>query len=280
MPCRLKRVLGSLESMAKSEPGNYATFWKTFGSVLKEGVGEDFANREKVGGLLRFNSTSEGSEGEDVSLADYIARMKEGQEKIYFLLGENLNSARNSAYLEVFKKNGVEVLLLCDRIDEWMISNLREFDGKQLQDISKGELDEALFSDTSQGDSSDKEASTELTGRLKELIGDKVEAVRATRRLTDSPACLVYGDNDIGIQMRQILEASGQKVPVNKPTLEVNLSHPLLQRLETVDAASDSTDLAELLYDQAVLSAGEQLENPAMFVQRLNKLLFTEQQKA
>ena len=274
-----KRVLSTLESMVKSEPENYAKFWTAFGSVLKEGVGEDFANREKVAGLLRFNSTHQDSEGEDVTLADYIARMKDGQEKVYYLLGENLNSAKNSAYLEVFRKNGVEVLLLCDRIDEWMLSHLREFDGKQLQDISKGELDDALFSDSSDDAEAAKDSS-ELTDKLKTLIGDKVEAVRATRRLTDSPACLVYGEHDLGAQMRQILEASGQQVPESKPTLEVNLSHPLLQRLETIDAEEDSGELAELLYDQAVLSAGEQLENPAVFVQRLNKLLFAGQPNA
>lgn len=275
----VKRILGNLEAMAKSEPEDYATFWAQFGSVIKEGTGEDFANREKVGGLLRFNSTHESSEGEDVSLADYIARMKDGQEKIYILLAENINSARNSAYLEVFKKNGVEVLLLCDRVDEWMISHLRDFDGKSLQDITKGELDDALFADQAKGESEeDSKQSSELTSRLKELMGDKVEQVRATRRLIDSPACLVYGDEDIGLQMRQILEASGQQVPVSKPTLEVNLAHPLLQRLEEVEVDGDSGELAELLYDQAVLSAGEQLDNPAMFVQRLNKLLFPAQQ--
>ena len=276
----VKRVLSMLESMAKSEPEQFEKFLAQFGSVLKEGVGEDFANREKVAGLLRFNSTHEDSKGEDISLADYISRMKDGQEKIYYLLGENINTARNSAYLEVFKKNGVEVLLLCDRIDEWMVSHLREFDGKQLQDISKGELDDSLFGEQDENDTNEevKEKSSDLTARLKDLIGDKVEEVRATRRLTDSPACLVYGDQDIGVQMRQILEAAGQEVPVSKPVLEVNLSHPLLQRLESVEAENDSCELAELLYDQAVLSAGEQLDNPAIFVQRLNKLLFSEQQ--
>jgi len=282
----VKRVLNNLEGMSKAESeegsteSDYTTFWAQFGSVLKEGVGEDFANRDKVAGLLRFNSTHESSTGEDVSLGDYISRMKEGQEKVYFLLGENVSSARNSAYLEVFKKNGVEVLLLCDRIDEWMTSHLREFDGKQMQDISKGELDDALFSSEVEDNVEEKKENTELTGRLKELIGDKVEDVRATKRLTDSPACLVYGDDDIGMQMRQILEASGQEVPISKPTLEVNLAHPLLQRLDNGKESSNSDELAALLYDQAVLSAGEQLDNPAMFVQRLNKLLFSEQQQA
>ncbi len=272
----VKRVLTMLTSMAKSEPENYAKFWRQFGQTIKEGAGEDFANREKVAELLRFHSTHEDSSEESVSLADYVSRMKDGQEKIYYLLGENINSARNSAYLEAFRKNNVEVLLLCDRLDEWMMSYLTEFDGKPFQDISKGELDEQLFAEETPTPENE-EKSGQVASRLQKLLEDRVETVRATRRLTDSPACLVYGDQDIGIQMRQILEAAGQKVPVTKPTLEINLSHPLLIRLAETENDEGAAELASLLYEQAVLSAGEQLENPSRFVQRLNKLLFTQQ---
>ncbi len=272
----VKRVLTMLTSMAKSEPENYAKFWRQFGQTIKEGAGEDFANREKVAELLRFHSTHEDSSEESVSLADYVSRMKDGQEKIYYLLGENINSARNSAYLEAFRKNNVEVLRLCDRLDEWMMSYLTEFDGKPFQDISKGELDEQLFAEETPTPENE-EKSGQVASRLQKLLEDRVETVRATRRLTDSPACLVYGDQDIGIQMRQILEAAGQKVPVTKPTLEINLSHPLLIRLAETENDEGAAELASLLYEQAVLSAGEQLENPSRFVQRLNKLLFTQQ---
>ncbi len=272
-----KRVLNMLASMAKSEPENYAKFWQQFGETIKEGAGEDYANKDKVAELLRFYSTHESGGEESVSLADYISRLKDGQEKIYYLLGENINSVRNSAYLEAFRKNGVEVLLLCDRLDEWMMSYLTEFEGKSFQDISKGELDEKLFAEESSETKQDAEKSTEVASRLEKLLEQRVEKVRPTRRLTDSPACLVYGDHDLGIQMRQILEAAGQNVPVNKPTLEINLSHPLLTRLSETEADDDAAELASLLYDQAMLSAGEQLENPAMFVQRLNKLLFAKE---
>ena len=272
----VKRVLGNLDSMAKSEPGDFTKFLQQFGTTLKEGVGEDFANREKVAGLLRFNSTHQDSKGEDVSLQDYISRMKDGQEKIYYLLADNINSARNSAYLEAFRKNGIEVLLLCERLDEWMMSHLNEFDSKQFQDISKGELDETLFSQEDKKESEEEKAqSGEIAERLKGLLEGRVEDVRSTCRLTESPACLVYGEHDLGIQMRQILEAAGQSVPVSKPTLEINLSHPLLQRLGDTSDDEGAGELAALLYDQAVLSAGEQLENPTVFVQRLNKLLFS-----
>lgn len=272
----VKRVLSELEKLAKKKPDDYAVFWKEFGQVLKEGIAEDPANKDRVAGLLRFHSTHASDANPSVSLADYIGRMKEKQQKIYYLLGENLKALRNSAYLEVFTKHDVEVLLLSDRIDEWMMSYLTEFDGKQFQNISKGELDETLFGGKSKEenneDNQDKEPKP-LIKQIKDCLADKVEDVRETHRLTDSPACLVYATHDLGAQMRQILEAAGQAVPVSKGVLEVNLDHPLLHKLETEQDEDKAGELIALLYDQALLAAGEQLENPAEFVKRLNKLL-------
>lgn len=267
----VKRVLNELEKLAK-QPEDYATFWEEFGSVLKEGVAEDFANKDRVAGLLRFNSTKDGGE-QTVSMADYVGRMQEKQGKIYYLLGDNLNAARNSAYLEAFAKQDVEVLLLTGRIDEWVMSYLTEFDGKSFQNISKGELDAELFGGQDEKSGEDKKESSSLIQQIKDILDSKVEDVRSTRRLTESPACLVYGAMDMGAQMRQIMEAAGQQVPESKAALEVNLEHPLLNKLEQEADEDKAAELVALLYDQAVLAAGEQLENPAEFVKRLNKLL-------
>ena len=277
-----KRVLDMLAKMATNEPEKYATFWGQFGAVLKEGPSEDHNNREKIAKLFRFaSSTSEGAEP-TVSLPDYIERMKEGQDKIYYVTGESHSVIANSPYLEVFRKHGIEVLLMSDRIDEWMMGYLTEFDGKSFQDVARGELD--LSKITGEKPKSDKDAEAdkesqdgeqgELIGRIKSLLEEKVEEVRSTTRLTSSPACLVVGDNDMGEQMRKIMQAAGQAVPESKPILEVNMDHPLVSKLEaeTDDAAAGR--LARVLFDQAALSAGRPLENPAEFVQELNRLMF------
>jgi molecular chaperone HtpG len=271
----IKRVLDLLEKTAKESPDQYAPFWKEFGSVLKEGPAEDFANRERVAGLFRYSTTKTEGEEQTVSFADYIARMKENQDKIYYLVADNLTTARNSTYLEVFHKQGIEVLLLTDRLDEWTLSHLHEFDGKQLQDIAKGELDESIFGETKTSD--EKDTDEESSGIMEKITGyldERVESVRETRRLTDSPACLVYAEHALSPQMRKMMEAAGQPVPEDKPVLEINTNHPLVVRLGESTDDGKSSELAELLYDQATLSAGEQLDNPSLFIKRLNQLLF------
>ncbi len=269
----VKRVLDMLESLAKEKPEVYLTVWDTFGSVLKEGPGEDFANRERIAGLYRFASTR----GEGlISLTDYITAMKPEQEKIYYLVGDTESTARNSAYLEIFRKKGIEVLLMFDRIDEWSMSHVQEFDGKSLQDISRGELDLGELADKEDSDdkATESEDKDEVIGKIKEVLGDRVEDVRMTRRLTESPACLVLAEGDMGLQMRKMMEAAGQAMPESKPVLEINADHQLIIRLRAENDKAKTEDLVSLLYDQAALSAGEQLDNPALFVQRLNRLLF------
>ncbi len=269
-----KRVLDQLAKMAKEQPDDYKKIWEAFGSVLKEGPAEDFANKEKIAGLLRFTSTRDGDEL--VSLADYVATMKTGQDKIYYLIAETDVAARNSSYLEIFRKQGIEVLLLSERVDEWTMSSLQEFDGKPLQDISRGELDLGELGESSE--EADKETTTisdDLLGRIKTVLADQVGDVRSTTRLTESPACLVLGEGDVGPQMRKILESAGQPVPETKPVLEINPDHQLLARLQDEQDNDKVEDLVGVMFDQAVLSAGEQLENPALFVQRLNRLLFS-----
>ena len=277
-----KRVLDMLAKMATSEPEKYATFWSQFGAVLKEGPSEDHNNREKIAKLFRYaSSTSEGAEP-TVSLTDYIERMKEGQDKIYYVTGESHSVIANSPYLEVFRKHGIEVLLMSDRIDEWMMGYLTEFDGKSFQDVARGELD--LSKITGEETKPDKDAESdeksedaehgELLKRIKSLLEDKVEEVRSTTRLTSSPACLVVRDNDMGEQMRKIMAAAGQAVPESKPILEINMAHPLVGKLEAEAGEEDAARLARVLFDQAALSAGRPLENPAEFVQELNRLMF------
>lgn len=270
----VKRVLDILEKMAKESPDDYAKFWKEFGSVLKEGPAEDFANRERIAGLFRYATTQTEGDAETASFADYVSRMKEGQDKIYYLVADNLTSARNSTYLEVFRKQGIEVLLLTDRLDEWTLSHLQEFDGKQLQDVAKGELDKSVLGESEESDDKEKEISSDTMDKISNHLKGRVESVRETQRLTDSPACLVYAEHALSPQMRKMMEAAGQPVPDDKPVLEVNTKHPLVSRLCESTDDNKSSELAELLYDQAVLSAGEQLENPALFVKRLNQLLF------
>ena len=278
-----KRILDMLAKMAKSEPEKYATFWNQFGAVLKEGPSEDNANREKIAKLFRFaSSTSEGTDP-TVSLADYIERMKEGQDKIYYVTGDSHSVVANSPYLEVFRKHGIEVLLMSDRIDEWMMGYLTEFDGESFQDVARGDLDlSAIIGEQDDADKDGKskakkkeqKADDKLLERVKTLLDDKVEDVKSTSRLTTSPACLVVGQNDMGEQMRKIMQAAGQAVPETKPILELNMEHPLVTKLADEKDDENAGRLASVLFDQAALSAGRQLENPAQFVQELNKLMF------
>ncbi|MGB3392855.1 MAG: molecular chaperone HtpG [Stenotrophomonas sp.] len=270
-----KRSLDMLEKLAKDRPEDYAGFWKNFGQVLKEGPAEDFNNREKIAGLLRFASTH-GSDGEqNVALADYLGRMVEGQDKIYYLTGESHLQVRNSPHLEVFRKKGIEVLLMTDRVDEWLMSYLHEFDGKSFVDVARGDLDLGTL-DTEEEKKAQEEtakAKEALATRIKTALGEDVAEVRVSHRLTDSPAILAIGEQDLGLQMRQILEASGQKVPESKPVFEFNPAHPLIEKLDAEPDMDRFDDLARVLFDQAALAAGDGLKDPAAYVRRLNKLL-------
>ena len=270
-----KRVLDMLEKLAKDKPDDYKTFWKAFGQVLKEGPAEDFANKEKIAGLLRFASTAGEGDEQSVSLADYLGRVKDGQDKIYYLTGESYAQIKNSPHLEVFRKKGIEVLLLTDRIDEWLMSYLTEFDGKQFVDVARGDLDLGKL-DSAEDKKAQEEVAKAKEGlieRLKGALGEQVKEVRVSHRLTDSPAILAIGEQDLGLQMRQILEASGQKVPESKPIFEFNPAHPLIERLDAEPDEDRFTDLSHILFDQAALAAGDSLKDPAAYVQRLNKLL-------
>ncbi|MFW9081130.1 molecular chaperone HtpG [Pseudomonas sp. P2757] len=269
-----KRVLDMLEKLAKNEPEQYKSFWKNFGQVMKEGPAEDFANKEKIAGLLRFASTN--TDGEQVvGLAEYLARAKEGQDKIYYLTGETYAQVKNSPHLEVFRKKGIEVLLLTDRIDEWLMSYLSDFDGKTFVDVARGDLDLGNLDSEEDKKAAEEVAKSKegLVERLKAALGDSVAEVRVSHRLTDSPAILAIGEQDLGMQMRQILEASGQKVPESKPIFEFNPSHALIEKLDNEPDDDRFRDLSHILHDQAALAAGESLKDPADYVRRLNKLL-------
>ena len=272
-----KKVLTLLESLANSDEAadkdKYAEFWKAFGKVLKEGVGEDFANKDKIAGLLRFASTKLDTPDEVVSLADYIGRMKEGQDKIYFVTAETFNAAKNSPHLEVFRKKGIEVLLLSDRVDEWVTGNLTEFDGKALVSVAKGGLDLGALEDEAEKQEAEKAADEykELLDKMKASLGERVKDVKVTLRLTDSPACLVADEHDLGMNLARILKAAGQNAPVSKPILEINPGHPAVLRLKYEDKHFD--DWAAVLFDQALLAEGGTLDDPATFVKRINQLM-------
>jgi molecular chaperone HtpG len=270
-----RRVLDLLAKLAKDEPDKYAAFWKEFGQVLKEGVAEDTSNRERICTLLRFATTHTGLEIQDQSLDAYVERMKEGQKHIYYVIGETWNAARQSPHLERLRQRGVEVLLLHDRVDEWMTSYLGEYQGKSFKDVSRGDLELADLTDQpdKEKDSADSAEVLALCGRLRDALSGRVEAVRGTQRLAESAACLVRGDQEIGMQMRKLMEAAGQQVPVQRPTLEVNPAHPLVKKLESLPDGTDFSDWAGLLLDQATLAEGGQLDEPGEFVKRLNRLL-------
>ena len=270
-----KRALDMLEKLAKDKPEDYKAFWTNFGQVLKEGPAEDYVNREKIAGLLRFASTHDASGEPSVALADYVARMKEGQDRIYYLTGDAYVQVKDSPHLEIFRKKGIEVLLLTDRIDEWMMGYLSEFDGKSFADVARGDLDlGALDSeDEKKAHEETAKAKEALVERLKTVLGLDVADVRVSHRLTDSPAILAIGEQDLGLQMRQILEASGQKVPESKPIFEINPQHPLVEKLDAEPDEDRFADLSHILFDQAALAAGDSLKDPAGYVKRLNALL-------
>ena len=271
----VKRVLDLLENLAANEPEKYTTFWKEFGRVLKEGLVEDYANRERIAKLLRFASTHKDTDAQDVSFADYIARMKEGQETIYYLAAESFNAAKHSPHLELLRQKGIEVLLMYEAVDEWVVTHLSEFEGKQLQSVAKGELDLGKIegaSDTAQ----QKKTADEFQGvieRIKTALGDRVNDVRVSHRLTTSPACLVSEAHDMGAHLERLLKAAGQTVPGSKPILEINVEHPLVVRITKETDNDRFADWAHILFDQAQLSEGAQLEDPAAFVRRLNQRL-------
>ena len=272
----VKKVLGLLDDLAANDQDKYAAFWKEFGQVLKEGVGEDFGNKERIAKLLRFVSTASEGDVPDVALADYVGRMKEGQDKIYFITADSLSAARNSPHLEVFKKKGVEVLLLTDRVDEWVTGSLTEFDGKQLQSVAKGALDLGALEDEADKEAQKQveEAAKPVVELVQKALGERVKDVRATARLTDSPACLVVGEHEMSAHLERMLKAAGQPVPEgSKPTLEINPEHVLVKRLAAESDDSRREDLAHVLYDQALLAEGGKLEDPATFVKRINKLM-------
>ncbi len=273
----VKRVLGMLEDMAKSDTKKYAGFWGEFGQVLKEGLAEDFGNRERIAKLLRFASTRNDTEAQEVSLEDYTGRMQEGQEAIYYVTADGFAAARNSPHLEIFRKKGVEVLLLYDRIDEWMIAHLTEFQGKKLQSVAKSGLDLSGLEDKEEKEQAQKAADEykELLEKMKGALGEKVREVRVSHRLTDSPSCLVVEEYDMALSLQKLLKQAGHKVPELHPTLEVNPQHPLVRRLRQEADERRFSDWTSLLYEQALLSEGGQLEDPAAFVGRLNDLLLT-----
>jgi molecular chaperone HtpG len=271
----VKKVLSQLEDLAKNEPEKYQKFWKEFGQVFKEGPIEDFKNRERIAKLLRFTSTHNDSEEQNVSLDDYLARMKEGQDKIYFITAENYAAAKNSPHLEIFRRKGIEVLLLCDRVDDWLVSYLTDYEGKHLQSVAKGDLDLGTLA----GDEEKKHAEEATQGlksvieKIKTVLGDKVSDVKISSRLTDSPACLISEVYGMSRTMERLMKSAGQQVPSSKPIFEINPDHPLIARLRDESGETRFADLTYILYDQAVLGEGGQLDDSAAFVRRLNGLL-------
>ena len=270
-----KRVLGLLEDLAAHQPEKYATFWKTFGRVLKEGIVEDHANRDRIAKLLRFASTHGDGDAQTVSFADYVSRMKEGQEAVYYITADGFAAARNSPHLEIFRKLGVEVLLMFDRIDEWVVSSLTEVEGKPLQSVAKGDLDLGKLKPIEEPAASAPEEDSSLIERMEAVLKERARAVRSTSRLTDSPACLVGDEHGPSTNLERILKAAGQQVPGSKPVLEINPGHPIVKRLKAESDERRFADWSHILFDQATLAEGGQLEDPASFVRRLNALMLT-----
>jgi molecular chaperone HtpG len=273
----VKRVLGLLEELAERHAEKFATFWKEFGRVFKEGPGEDAANRDRIAKLLRFASTHANTEEPVVSFRDYVGRMKEGQDAIYYITADGFAAAKNSPHLEIFRKLGVEVLLMHDRVDEWLVSNLHDFDGKPLQSIAKGGLDLSKLGGDGLKQEQEREAAEHqaLLDRIERALKDRASAVRVTHRLTDSPSCLVTDEHGISTNLERMLKATGQTVPTTKPILEINLHHPIVRRLERETDETRSADWSHILFDQATLAEGGQLDDPASFVKRLNELMLT-----
>jgi molecular chaperone HtpG len=271
----IKKVLGLLEGMAQDEPDTYASFWKQFGRVLKEGPGEDFANRERIAKLLRFASTQADTDAQTVSLDDYIGRMKEGQEKIYYITAESFAAAKHSPHLQIFRSKGIEVLLLSDRVDEWLVAHLNEYEGKPLASVAKGELDLDKLADKEEQEAAKQFEGeyADLVKRMQEVLKERVREVRVSQRLTESPSCLVLGEQDMAVHMQQMLRQAGHEVPVSKPDLEINPTHPLVSRLKDEADEARFASWSNVLLDQAMLSEGGQLDDPVAFVNRLNDLL-------
>lgn len=266
-----KRVLSMMEKMSNDDKETYQKFWDEFGLVLKEGPVEDFANKEAIAKLLRFATTASGSEKQEVSLDEYVERMKEGQDKIYYITASSYNAAKNSPHLEIFRKKGIEVLLLSDKIDEWLVGYMNEFAGKKLQSISKGKID--LDDEASEQIKEQEKTLEPLINHIKKVLDERVKDVLITHRLTDSPACIIADEQDMGLEMQRILQAAGQQVPVSKPIFEINPEHALIKRLHDIQDDSQFELWVVMLFEQAVLAEGGQLDNPADFVNRVNKLL-------
>ncbi|MGD8939163.1 MAG: molecular chaperone HtpG [Gammaproteobacteria bacterium] len=273
----VKKILGLLEDMAKNEAEKYTKFWNEFGKALKEGPGEDFANKERIAGLLRFASTHSDNEEQTVSLDDYISRMKDGQEAIYYITADSFAAAKNSPHLEVFRKKGIEVLLMYDRVDEWLMSSLFDYKEKKLESVTKGELDLGKLEDEAEKKEQEKttEEFKDILEKIKQTLGEQVKEVRVTHRLTNSPACLVKDEHDMSGNLERILKQAGQNVPTSKPIFEINPDHPLVGKLKTEANGERFNDLALVLFDQAMLAEGGQLEDPGTFVKRLNELLLS-----
>lgn len=271
----VKKVLGLLEDLAENKPEEYAKFWDAFGRVMKEGPGEDWANKDKIAGLLRFASTHADNDIQNVSLKDYIVRMKPEQEVIYYITADTFAAAQHSPHLEIFRKKGIEVLLMSDKVDEWLLGGLTEFEGKKLQSIAKGDLDLGKLQDESEKEAQKKveEEAKSLVERIQTTLGDAVKEVRVTHRLTDSPACLVAGEHDVSGNLARILKAAGQKTPESKPILEINPAHRLIERLKNESDDAKFADYSHVVFDQALLAEGGQLEDPASFVRRMNSLI-------
>ncbi len=270
----VKKVLGLLEGIAKNEPEKYAEFWKEFGKVIKEGPGEDFANKDQIAKLLRFSTTHNDSEEQSVSLADYVSRMKEGQEAIYYITADTFAAAKNSPHLEIFRKKGIEVILMYERVDEWLGSALTEFDGKPLKSVTKGELDLGELEDEEEK-KKQEESAKDFEGLLKQVqesLGERVKEVRITHRLTNSPACLVTGEGEMSANLERILKSVGQDAPNIKPIMELNPEHPLVVKLKG-EEGERFDDMSSILFDQALLAEGGTLDDPASFVGKLNKML-------
>jgi molecular chaperone HtpG len=271
----VKKVLGLLEDLAENKPEQYATFWTEFGRVIKEGPGEDFANKDKIAGLLRFASTHADNDTQNVSFKDYIGRMEPEQEAIYYITADTFAAAQHSPHLEIFRKKGIEVLLMSDKVDEWLLGSLTEFEGKKLQSIAKGDLDLGKLEDEAEKEAHKKveDEAKSLIERIQTTLGQSVKEVRVTHRLTDSPACLVAGEHDLSGNLARILKAAGQKAPDSKPILEINPSHRLIERLKNESDEAKFADYAHVVFDQALLAEGGQLEDPASFVKRMNSLI-------
>jgi molecular chaperone HtpG len=270
-----KKVLDLLEEMSEKKPEDYKKFWKEFGAVIKEGHSEDITNREKIAKLFRFNSTIESSDAQVVSLKDYVTRMKDGQEVIYYITADSYEAAKHSPHLEIFKKKGIEVFLMSDRVDEWLLSTFTEFEGKKLQSIAKGDLDLGKLEDEKEKEEKKKieKDAKSLIEKIQKALGEKVKEVKVTHRLTDSPACLVAGEHDLSGNLERLLKAAGQKTPDAKPILEINPSHKLIQKLENTSDSGRFNDFAEVIFDQALISEGGQLKDPVAFVKKINQFL-------